>query len=741
VYVGSDKYNRFEYGFNLGGYILRDRIWFFGSFMPVSYKRDRSVDYAIQSKDLVRDFTRTENQYNGLFKLTAQIARNLRLTAGFINNSWKYLGDSPEAHNASSTTKYDSGWTYPNMSISGMIDWSAGNNFMTSVRGGYFRTDQTNPALPIGDETPRYRFIVDQPYSYIASNNKMFPEIPVALQHSGGWSSKTATENSGLEKMYRSRYNANWDATYFTELAGEHSIKAGFQFIRQGQNVLNNSSTGPTILFGWDMELHQSGINYGRGKYGWYSVRGNDKTGPYGDAYDVYANTYAVYLQDSWTIRNKLTLNFGLRAENEYLPGYAGGDYPIKALNFPWSRKLAPRFGFIYDVMGDSSLKIFASFGMYYDVMKLDMAANAFGGFKWKSAYYLMDDWDYTKIGVNGNFPGTYLYTYDYRPPSYGITDPDIKPFGQREISLGVEKKIRENLSFSVRGVWKSVTNAIEDSAIYSRNAEGNWEEMYFQSNPGSDYLKKQYDIAIAGGQLAPGTPYVPKAKREYLGVNISLEKRFSNNWLGGVSYTLSRLTGNYSGLFSSDEIRNSPNGERAFDLWYLCYDKNLNVLDGALPTDRPHVFKAYGSYTFPFHLTVGGLLNAMSGTPITEEWILDSAGYYPFNRGNMGRTPFLFLGNIYAEYSIKIGRTTLQINANVDNVFDTKTARRKYVLKYLDNAGPSTTTDDPLYLQRQLLTKTWQPNPDPSILDPLFGQAYQFYPPLQVRLGLAFMF
>jgi len=743
-YVGTDKWNRFEGGFDLGGFIIKDRLWFFGSFMPQYYKRDRSVDYAIQGSSLVRAFKRTENYWNGLFKLTTQIANNLRLTAGFINNSYRYVGDNQEANSASSTALYNQGWTYPNSNVNGTIDWSLGNNFMVNMRGGWFRTDQINNEVPQGNNTPRYRFMVDQPYGYIASNNRMFPEIPANLQHGGNWSSKSAADHTVITKEVRERINANVDASYFAHLGGEHSFKAGFQFVRNGQNVVDTTSFGPTVMFGWNMELRQSGINYGRGKYGWYSVRNNDKTGPYGNNYNVYANTYALYLQDSWTIANRLTINLGLRAENEYLPNYGrSAEFPsIKAIDFPWSKKLSPRVGFVYDTFGDSSLKIFGSFGIYQDVMKLDVAANGFGGFKWKSAYYLMDDYDFTKIGVNGNYPGTFLYTYDYRPPSFNTLDPDIKPFSQREISLGLEKKLAENVSFSLRLVSKSVLNAIEDSAIYSRNKVGMWEEMYFYSNPGSDYLKKQYDTAIAGGQLAPGTPYLPKAKREYLGANFAVEKRFSDRWLGGASYTLSRLSGNYSGLYSSDEVRNSPNGERAFDLWYLCFDKQLKPLDGPLATDRPHVFKAYGSYAFPFGLTVGGIFNAMSGTPITEEWILDSAGYYPFNRGNLGRTPFLTFTNLYVEYNFKFGGTTLQVNANVDNLFDTKTARRKYTAKYWDNVGPSTSDpNDTLYLQRQLIAKNWTPNPDPDLLDPLYGQLYSFYPPRAVRLGLRFIF
>ncbi|MCJ7612757.1 MAG: hypothetical protein MUP19_10890, partial [Candidatus Aminicenantes bacterium] len=106
------------------------------------------------------------------------------------------------------------------------------------------------------------------------------------------------------------------------------------------------------------------------------------------------------------------------------------------------------------------------------------------------------------------------------------------------------------------------------------------------------------------------------------------------------------------------------------FDTWYYAYDKNLNPVDGPLATDRPHVFKLYGAYTFPFRLTVGALVNAMSGTPTTEYWHLESP-FMPYNRGNLGRTPFLWFANLYAEYSLRLGKTSLIFNVNVDNVFN----------------------------------------------------------------------
>ena len=109
-------------------------------------------------------------------------------------------------------------------------------------------------------------------------------------------------------------------------LGGEHSWKAGFQFVRQGQNVDNTGQRARSLFFGWNRDFIAYGVNYGRGKYGYYGVRNNDVTGPYGDFYNAYANKLALYLQDSWTIANRLTINFGVRAESEYIPSYATGN-------------------------------------------------------------------------------------------------------------------------------------------------------------------------------------------------------------------------------------------------------------------------------------------------------------------------------------------------------------------------------------------------------------------------------
>ena len=66
----------------------------------------------------------------------------------------------------------------------------------------------------------------------------------------------------------------------------------------------------------------------------------------------------------------------------------------------------------------------------------------------------------------------------------------------------------------------------------------------------------------------------------------------------------------------------------------------NLEPIVGLLPGDRTHYLKAYGSYSFPFGITTGIVLNAMSGTPTSTEWAMDYQGYMPFGRADQAAPP-----------------------------------------------------------------------------------------------------
>ena len=102
-------------------------------------------------------------------------------------------------------------------------------------------------------------------------------------------------------------------------------------------------------------------------------------------------------------------------------------------------------------------------------------------------------------------------------------------------------------------------------------------------------------------------------------------------------------------------------------------------MLDGPLAHDRTHYFKAFGSYAFPFGLTVGLVGYGRSGLPLTTTLNMMGAYMYPNNRADLGRLPFTVWGNLYLEYNMRLAsKYNFQINLTIDNITNTSTWQAK---------------------------------------------------------------
>jgi hypothetical protein len=719
---GKDQWSRIETGMALGGYLIKDKLWFFGSLLPVFNSNVRTVDWLFGDVDSSRH-QQNRTQWNYSLKLTSQLAKNLRASVGLTNNFSKVRGSLPSrSGTGNSTSRYwAKGHESPNYTVSASLDYTLGNNLLVSVRGGYFYTNREN--FLDGPQGPRYSFALDR--AFFRTTNYGLLDIPEEYWRARGYSNYSYFDGFETIKDIQTRASFNLDCNYFLNWGGEHAIKAGVQWVRIEQDI-DDTYKYPYVLLGWDMPFYPEGGEPVRGKYGHYAVRSGESS-PYGTFANPVSTRWTLYLQDSWTINDKLTINAGIRMEKEDIPSFSDlPEFSEAPISFDFFDKFAPRLGFIYDVNGDSSLKLFGSYGLFYDVMKLEMAAYFYGGFKWISDYYTLDTYEWDKIGVDGYFPGEHICSVNHHKPSFDTTDPNLKPMSQQEISFGLEKRLTDDISLSVRLVNKHLIRGIEDVNIF-RPGQG---EVYYVVNPGYGWALNERD----GGKFDDKYPTMPKAQRDYWGLNIAIDKRFSHNWLGGVSYTWSRLTGNYSGLVSSDEFgRVSPNSSRFFDTWFSSYTQDLNENTGLLGADRTHSFKVYGSYAFPFGLTVGSVVHAYSGTPVTMDLMVNYfQGFCPLGRGTMGRTPFMALANLYAEYNLEFGgKYRLQFSVNVDNLFNNSTAERIWSTL---NLGVIMVDEDEMLAGFDYRTKSFDE-------DPRYGMEMWFHKPLEARLGIKFFF
>jgi len=702
-----DDFQRMEGVFNVGGFVVKDRLWFFASFNP-TYSRTYAnrwfttdpvnLSAAKYPGDTAKDprqgrqtyeFYSKNYYYYWQAKLTAQPIKGMRVSLSAVNNFSRGRGGIPSIAGTSAKdypwisswqntvlNGKESGFDYPNLSGNLSVDWTLSNNFLVNLRGGYQRTNTTNQQM----------IMPGTQYTFSRSNTSTtaFPDIPDSLRRNSGWTNWTASRYEYKKWIY-GRMSANLDMTYYLNLAGEHAWKFGVQWIRPFEDV-DASSAHPWVRLFWGAYYDWPTGERIQGKYGYYETRG-DFNSPYGNFWKIHSDNWAIYLQDSWTLGDKLTLNLGLRTESEYVPAMTTDTtipgYSARPIQFSFGQKLAPRLGVVYDVFGDSSLKLFASYGVYYDVMKLYMAEGAYGGFKWVTSYFTLEDYDWTKIGASGKIDdraslsagGKYFGWRDWRHKSFGNeTDPDMKPVGQSEMSFGAEKKLTEELSFSARFVYKHLIRTIEDIGFLDETLS----EAYVIGNPGEGVSR----LKSEGGIFADGYWPAPKPKREYFGLNLGIEKRFSNNWQGGFNYTWSQMTGNYGGLSSSDEGgRNSPNVERYWDLWFERYDIYGNALDGILPSDRSHYFKAYGSYAFPFGLTVGFVGYGRSGLPRNTNISFNDMQIFPEGYYDTGkRLPFTAWADLYIEYNVRLfGKYTVNLNGTFSNITNTKTIQAYY--------------------------------------------------------------
>jgi hypothetical protein len=219
---GKDKVHRYEVGFSLGGYILKDKLWFFASFLPEFRKTQRHVEWLPQGIAPGSDHIQKYTWWNGTAKITAQPIKGLRLSGSLVNNFSKYRGDLPPRDGSSSPTKdwAKFGFDYPNLSASLGVDYVLGNNFIASLKGGYFHTNTTNQQVKASG--PRYIFQKSDPGSQ-RTTNSMFPEIPPSYVKPLNWSNMSSSDLMTMKKRIRDRASVNFDLTYYIRLAGEHA--------------------------------------------------------------------------------------------------------------------------------------------------------------------------------------------------------------------------------------------------------------------------------------------------------------------------------------------------------------------------------------------------------------------------------------------------------------------------------------------------------------------------------------
>lgn len=696
----KDQHHYNEIGVNLGGPIWKNKAWFFVNLDPTWQSFTRTTKVADAT-----DFSQyTENTLsrNGLAKIDFQPFQRLRLYASYTQDTYRQKGSLPNYDYTSSPTfNYaEDGYKAPSYTFTGGFLATITNRILVDTRYGFNGVNNKPFLKPPGVE--RYFPYSDSAIGYGSTDAQYRPRGYLEYPTGVGY---LTTED------FQKKLNFSSTGSFTFNAAGQHNFKSGIEWRRWAWEDVSaypydyvRYNFGKTYT-GLDGTVYSSSCTGPDGVVhtpcGYVEIRS-----PFGTVAKIHTDHTAFFFQDSWTIARRLTINPGVRFEREEIPSFSSlPQYAGAAFKWGFKDKAAPRFGASMDVLGNGRWKMYGSWGWFYDSMKLANALGSFGGFKWHSQYYLMNQAvadnpygvggahaaDQFSAGCTGSLAGgkvdcsgatnvlgmKFIDDRDWRIPSFDSIDPNLHAMRMHNITLGTELELMKNYIFSASWVRKGIDYAIEDVGV--QTALG---EAYYDANPGYGWSVTKFTDA--------GMPATPKAKRQYNALIFRLRKPFSHRWTGDISYTYSQLRGNYGGLASSDEegngsgtARNDPNVERYFDLWYLNYDASGHLIDGPLNTDRPHQIKFNGQYQLPHNLpAIGGFFRAESGTPITSEMTVNNAAMYVNGRGDAGRMPFFTQTDLYLVESLKPFKDeskSVELNAQITNLFNQKTITHKF--------------------------------------------------------------
>ena len=662
----EDEYRTFYPVFDLGGPILKDRLHFFGSYAPEVTRVERSIPFVAGAKTTTQRVIR----HYGIGRLDYALNDKMQFNTSYlwtpIRIQGLLTGLDPRIAPPSNDLSIGGGYT-PASAYTAAWTWTPTSKLVLSARYGYkYLNDKGNtyglPTDPL--------LLYQQPTSQQTS-----PAVPA--QFAGAAGKQNVSNTFNVQEDVTTRHNFYFDASYVSRLFGQqHTFKAGYALNRIANTVIDDYPNG-RFDFYWGTGFSRGSISNARGAYGYYIWEDGVKHNA-----TASSRNMGFYLQDAWQIHPRVTINAGVRIENEFLPPCTKevNGHPIpNPISFGWGDKIAPRIGGAWDVRGDGKWKLSASFGQFYDTLKYELARTSFGGDYWHERVYRLDSPNI--LGVSKANPaalGALIIDIDNRTIPINAQgqldgiDPNIKPMLSREFMVASEHRFGENKIASIRYTRKHLIRGIED--IGSLDAQEN--EVYVIGNPGFGQTSNSVICAPSSD------PCTPKAKRDYDGLEFRFDHQVRSGPLKNLSYfasyTYSRLYGNWAGLANSDEAgRSQPNVSRAFDLPQGNFDAHGHNVYGRLATDRPNQFKLYGNYEFKTRAgetDVAISQVAFSGTPLSSEVLVIVPVFYN-GRGDLGRTPIYTQTDALISHKIRLGeRVTAKFDANITNLLNQAT-------------------------------------------------------------------
>lgn len=762
-FTGSapDGFSEIDAGFDLGGAIRKNKLWFFGAFNP----QRRKNSYFTQTLRQPVSNQVTTPFYAG--KLTYAINERHVLTFSTFGDFTEIKGFRVSINgNAQALSGPLSGFGADPGSFLGEGE-VGGDNYTVRLNstitpswisefafGAHRQRNNLHPSTNISQVVA----VIDN--FAVVRNGAVLPVIDTTVDFGGptGFLAFVDGRGGALERNFtrqgfpqrvtdqnRERYEAQ---ARLQNIFKRHTLKYGFEF-NQNRIRLDSGLTGPTRDFGSGVVYEgfnvtnrfgvctvqvstilcpvgalTSRVNAliaaGQAPAGILSAATNTgltaaqlSTNPFlirsttgiNNARDstggkfITTNVESFYLQDDFRLRRNFQVSLGARWDYQQLND---GQITYLKLN-SFKDNLQPRLGLIWDFTGKGQGKVFINYARFLEAPIPTMFLFSAGGLAQSSS-----------ANVNRlNAPAGSTITVNNGSCCGPIPiDADLKPQTVNEAAAGVEYEVWDGLTLGLRGVYRAQGAVIEDGSF-------NEGLTFFLFNPGESVTERAA-CATAFGCFG-------RARRYYRALEFTATRRFKTNYQFISSYVYSSLNGNYEGFFRSENNQGLANLSTLFDTQSLLPNRY-----GRLPGDRPHQFKFDGSYRTPSKLLVGGSFRVQSGIPfnslVPHPLAGDNEGF-SVPRGTAinpltgsSRTPTTYNLDLGLSYPIRVGEDRqLRIQVDWFNVTNTQRAVRQDETLQTNSGIPGAQ-----FIQF--------PNP-------FYGQGTVFQYPSSLRLGIKFQF
>lgn len=341
---------RYDYSLAVGGPIVKDKVFFFGSGERIRENRRLNFVFPTGTPQIARDFeTQFDNpsrifDTRGFFKLDEQLGRHsLNQSVSYTNGNVREFLPLSNATDLPSR-RNDTGARHLLLAASDTaLLGDPGNPWVLTLRAAYRGdTSETRPAHPEAG--------VGTTFQMFSNNNTggLFGNL-------GSFSFGNNTTRTALDQKYTA-LSAN-----VNKLVGEHNLKFGWNFLRTKVDGIE-AQIQNLQLFATVADF----TTFGPFNAGFFTVTTAGGLTPEANEIHLRNNYNAVFFQDDWKFHPKLTLNFGLR-----------WDYDSE---FVTKENFSPRVGFAWAAAHNTIIR--GHYGIFYDQFRLGLVRNvpAFGG-------------------------------------------------------------------------------------------------------------------------------------------------------------------------------------------------------------------------------------------------------------------------------------------------------------------------------------------------------------------------